>query len=135
MEYKMSKPIRIIFITMMVLALLLSACAKKNSDLPAAAVEAFWKAMAAKDGTALSNLSCADYESTASSTLDSFLTVDLKLSDLSCSSSNNTGDKADVTCKGSLNASYGTEKMNFDLSNKTFLATNPKGDWLMCGEK
>jgi hypothetical protein len=118
----------------MLFALILSACATK-ADLPAAAVEAYWKAMAAKDNAALSSLSCAEYEPTAVSTMDSFLSVDLVLTDLSCSSTNNTGDKADVTCKGSLSASYGSENFDFELANKTFLATNPAGDWLMCGEK
>jgi hypothetical protein len=130
----MSKTARILFIIVMLFALLLSACASK-ADLPAAAVEAYWKAMAAKDNAALSSLSCADYEATAVSTMESFLSVDLVLTDLSCSSTNNTGDKADVTCKGSLSASYGTEKFDFDLSNKIFVASNPAGDWLMCGEK
>jgi len=130
----MSKTLRVLLITLILSALLFSACTAK-ADLPAAAVEAYWKAMAAKDNAALSSLSCTDYEATAVSTMDSFLAVDLVLTDLSCSSTNNTGDKADVTCTGSLAASYGTEKMDFDLANKTFMAVNPAGDWLMCGEK
>ncbi|HCS39435.1 MAG TPA: hypothetical protein DIW44_07620 [Anaerolineaceae bacterium] len=129
----MSKTTKIIFIITMLTALLLSACTK--ADLPAAAIEAYWKALAAKDNAALSSLSCAEYEATAVSTMDSFLSVDLVLSDLSCSSTNNTGDMADVTCQGSLTASYGAEKFDFDLSNKIFIASNPAGDWLMCGEK
>lgn len=130
----MSKTLRILFITVMLFALLLSACATK-ADLPAAAVEAYWKAVAAKDYAALSTLTCSEYEATAVSSLDSFLAVDLVLADLSCSSINNSGDKADVTCTGSLSASYGSENFDFELANKTFLATNPAGDWLMCGEK
>ncbi|PKO00934.1 MAG: hypothetical protein CVU42_02120 [Chloroflexi bacterium HGW-Chloroflexi-4] len=129
----MSKSIRIIFIIMMLTALLLSACSKV--DQPAAAIEAYWKAMAAKDSAALSSLSCAEYEAIAVSTLDSFITVELELTGLACTSTNNTGDKADVTCQGSLSASYGAEKFDFDLSNKIFVASNPAGDWLMCGEK
>jgi hypothetical protein len=134
MELLMSKTLKVTFITVMLFALLLCACAKK-ADQPAAAVEAYWKAMAAKDSAALSSLSCADYEATSVSTLDSFMAVDLVLKDLSCSSTNNTGKTADVTCKGSLTASYGTENFDFDLSSKTFSVTNTNGDWLMCGEK
>jgi hypothetical protein len=130
----MLKSSRLLIITMMLFALLMTACAKKG-DLPAAAVEAYWKAMAAKDSAALSSLSCADYEATSISTLDSFNAVDLVLTDLTCSSTNNTGSQADVTCKGSLTASYGTEDFDFDLSAKIFTATNTNGDWLMCGEK
>lgn len=115
-------------------ALLLAACTAKN-DAPAAAVEAYWKAMAAKDNAALSSLSCAEYEAIAVSTMDSFITVDLVLSDLACESTNNTGNTADVNCTGFLTASYGAENFEFDLSNKIFIATNPAGDWLMCGEK
>ncbi|MDO9122641.1 MAG: hypothetical protein Q7U31_12690 [Anaerolineaceae bacterium] len=130
----MSKTWRIILITTILAALLLSACTQK-ADLPAAAIEAYWKALASKDNAAVSSLSCAEYEAIAVSTMDSFLSVDLELSDLICSSTNNTGDKADVTCTGSLTASYGAEKFDFDLSNKIFIATNSTGDWLMCGEK
>ncbi|MBA3072445.1 MAG: hypothetical protein FP831_02530 [Anaerolineae bacterium] len=130
----MSKTWRIILITTILAALLLSACTQK-ADLPAAAIETYWKALASKNNAAVSSLSCAEYEAIAVSTMDSFLSVDLELSDLVCSSTNNTGDKADVTCTGSLTASYGAEKFDFDLSNKIFIATNSTGDWLMCGEK
>lgn len=130
----MSRTMRMIIIATMLLALFLSSCAQKT-DQPASAVEAYWKAMAAKDGAGLSSLSCAEYEAIAVSTMDSFITVDLVLSDLACESSNNTGITADVTCTGFLTASYGSENFEFDLSNKIFIATNPAGDWLMCGEK
>lgn len=130
----MTKTSKILVFTVMLFALLLSACASK-ADLPAAAVEAYWKAMAAKDSAALSNLSCADYEATSLAILDSFNAVDLVLTDLSCSSTNTSADLAEVTCNGSLTASYGTEKFDFNLSEKTVIASKSAGDWLMCGEK
>ena len=71
-----------IFMLILMLSLILSACSGSNSDAPAAAVESFWQAMAAKDSAQLSSLSCADYEATALTTLDSFQSVDLELKDI-----------------------------------------------------
>ena len=130
----MIKPMRI-FMLILLVSLTLTACSGSKADAPAAVVEAFWQAMAAKDSAQLSSLSCADYESTALTTLDSFQSVDLELKDIQCTSSSITEENAEVTCKGSLNASYGAEDFSFDLSASTYLVVNQGGNWLMCGEK
>lgn len=128
----MSKLTRIL-ITILLFSLLLSACAK--TDAPAKSVEAFWQAMAASDGATLSSLSCANYEAEALITMESFQSVELELKDLSCVTAATSGDSAEVTCQGTLNASYGAENFSFDLSEATFAAVKQGGDWLMCGEK
>ena len=91
--------------------------------------------MAAQDGTQLSSLSCADYEAQALANLESFQSVELTLNDLKCTSSVITEDTADVTCTGSLSASYGAENFEFDLSTATYSVVKVDGSWLMCGEK
>lgn len=126
---------RVPVLIMLLCAILLSSCGSSSADVPAAAVEAYWQAMAAKDSAQLSSLSCADYEATALTTLDSFQSVELELKDIQCSSVSTTEENAEVTCKGSLNASYGAEDFSFDLSAGTYLAVNQGGNWLMCGEK
>lgn len=130
----MSKSIRVISIVVIISAVLLTACSNASSDAPAAVMQAYWQAMADKDSAALSSLTCADYEGVALSTLDSFQAVETKLADLTCSTSSQEGDAAEVTCQGSLEASYGAEISSFDLSVYTFKLVKQGGDWLMCGE-
>ena len=130
----MSKSMRFLMLTVLLISILLSACTSK-ADAPAKSVEAFWRAMAATDGAALSSLSCADYEEEALLTMESFQSVELELKDLQCSTTGTSGDSAEVTCQGTLNASYGAENFSFDLSDATFAAVKQGGDWLMCGEK
>ena len=129
----MSKTIRIVFVSLLISVAALAACTK--TDAPASAAEAYWKAMAVKDSNTLSNLSCKDYEAQALSTLDSFSAVDLTLKDIHCTTGANDGTNADVTCKGSLDASYGSEDSSFDLSISTYQMVLDNGNWLMCGEK
>jgi len=131
----MSKSIRLVSIVVVATALLLAACAKASSDAPAAVVQTYWQAMADKDRAVLSSLTCADYEATALSTLDSFQAVETKLVDLTCSTASQQGDSAEVTCKGSLDATYGAEVSSFDLSLYKYQLIKQGGDWLMCGEK
>jgi hypothetical protein len=129
----MMKTVRVPLFAVLITLLLLSACAK--SDAPADTMEAYWKAMAAKDSATLGSLSCKDYEAQTLSTLDSFSAVDLSLKDITCSTTSNSGSSAEVTCNGSLVASYGSEDSSFDLSVYTYELSLEGGNWLMCGEK
>jgi hypothetical protein len=131
----MNKYTRFFLITLLFSALALTSCGSVLKAAPASTMEAYWNAMADKDSAALSNLSCPDYEAQALSTLDSFLTVELTPKDIKCTTLTLDGNNAEVTCKGSLNATYGTEAFSFDLSTYTYSVVNLSGDWQMCGEK
>ena len=131
----MFKSIRFLALIMILSALVLSACAASNADAPAATMQAYWQAMAAKDSAALSSLTCADYEAVALTNLDSFQSVELALKDLSCTTATSTDTSAEVTCSGALVASYGAEDTDFDLGSTTYILTKEAGNWLMCGEK
>jgi PBP1b-binding outer membrane lipoprotein LpoB len=115
-------------------AVLLTACASKT-DTPAAATEAYWQALVAKDSAALTNLSCAAHESTALTTLDSLMSVEIKLQDMKCATSENAGDAATVNCTGALVISYGAEDLTIDLGMVPYNVVRESGDWRMCGEK
>lgn len=131
----MKKTSRQIMVGIMMVLILVTGCSTSASDAPAASVQAYWQAMAEKDAAGLSSLTCADYEATALSTLDSFQAVETTLSDLKCTTMSQDGEEAEVTCQGSLDATYGAEVSNFDLSVYTFQVIKQGGDWLMCGEK
>jgi len=131
----MKKTSRQILVGIVMVLILVTGCSTVTSDAPAASVQAFWQAIADKDAAGLSSLTCADYEASALSTLDSFQAVETTLSDLKCTTVSQDGDAAEVTCQGSLDATYGAEVSNFDLSIYTFQMIKQGGDWLMCGEK
>lgn len=131
----MKKTSHQIFMGIVMILLFVTGCSAAASDAPAASVQAYWQAMADKEASALSNLTCADFEATALSTLDSFQAVETTLSNLKCTTVFEDGKTAEVTCQGTLDATYGAEVSNFDLSVYTFLVIKQGDDWLMCGEK
>ena len=112
---------------------LLAGCANSTASGPAGAVAAYWQALVAKDEAQVSNLSCADYESEALTTLESFSAVKTELKDLSCKVDTQSSDTAAVSCKGSIVATYGEENMVIDLSQRSYAAKKEGGDWRMCG--
>ena len=126
MEYKKS----LLVVTFLAATLLLSACTTSG---PEKAVAAFWQALVAKDSAQVSSLSCAAYEPEAQTTLESFNSVDTKLENLVCKVNSQDGDKASVTCTGSIIATYGAENMVIDLAARTYTAIKEGGDWRMCG--
>jgi hypothetical protein len=128
-----------IFIPLLVIfsaSLLLAGCGKTSSDNDAARVaDAYLKALINKDSSALSTLSCKDWEAQASMELDSFQAVKTELQDLTCKNTGNEGDMIVVTCTGKINATYNNENMQIDLSKRPFLMKRQGGEWQVCGYK
>jgi hypothetical protein len=111
---------------------LLSACGG-GSQPAASTVEDYIRALVAKDANRLSTLSCADWESTALTELDSFQAVQIRLEGLACSVSGSDGGTALVTCKGKIIASYNNEDQTIDLSVRTYQVVQQEGNYLVCG--
>jgi hypothetical protein len=111
---------------------LFSACG--NVKQPAAqAVENYVKALVAKNSSQLSTLSCATWEPSAMTELDSLQAVQAKLQGLDCSVSGTDGATTLVTCKGKIVVTYNNENQELDLSNRTYQVVQQGGDYLMCG--
>ncbi len=113
--------------------ILLSLAACGSKDSAATAVEGYLEALVAKDGTKLTNLSCADWEASAQVDLDSLVSVETSLKDLQCQDSETDGDYTLVTCTGSIVANYNGELQELDLSARTYQAVQEGGEWRMCG--
>jgi hypothetical protein len=113
-------------------SLLLSACS--GGGQPAArTVEDYVKALVAKDAGRLSALSCANWEQTALTELDSFQAVDVRLEGLACSVGEKDGGTTLVHCQGKIIASYNNEDQTLDLSVRTYQVVQQGGDFLVCG--
>ncbi|HSB00411.1 MAG TPA: hypothetical protein VLE49_07165 [Anaerolineales bacterium] len=113
--------------------LFLTACASRNDNAPAKAVEDYLKALVAKDENRLSTLSCGDWEDDALLELDSFQGVTARLDGATCAQTGTDGDTALVLCKGKIIATYNNEDQELDLSVRTYQVVQEGGEWLVCG--
>jgi len=123
---------KLLFILLTLLILVgLSACS--GVDEPAMAVELYHQALVDKEEEVLINRSCADWESQALQDLDSFVSVETELVDVSCHTISQEDDTARVTCEGGISASYQGEPTEFPLSGRTYIVVREGGEWRMCG--
>ncbi len=125
---------KLLLLTLLLL-LPLTACAANTDAEAAQAVEAYLTALTNQEPERLVTLSCAEWEEDALFELDSFAAVATSLNNLSCQVSGNDGDAKLVTCTGSIQATYGNEIQQFDLSARTFRVVSQGGEWRMCGYK
>jgi len=122
----------ILFSLFILFSLLLAACSGTKSQ-PAAAVEAYLQALVNKQSEQLSNLSCADWESSALTELDAFQNVEAQLVDLSCKDTGSDGSTRLVTCGGKITASYNGELQDFPLGERVYQLVEEGGEWRVCG--
>jgi outer membrane murein-binding lipoprotein Lpp len=122
------------FITLILVFLLLAGCSNANgsSGAPKAA-EDYYQALVEKDENTMINLSCAAWEQDTKTMFTSFAAVDLDLEDLACQQDSLDGDKATVSCQGSLIANYGAEVLEIDIAERPFAVVKEGGEWRMCG--
>ncbi len=128
----MRKIFLIVLVTIL-FTLLLSACAARNDNAPAKAVEDYLKALVAKDQNRLTTLTCSKWENDALVELDSFQGVTARLDGATCSQTGTDGNTALVLCKGKIIATYNNEDQELDLSVRTYQVVQEGGDWLVCG--
>jgi hypothetical protein len=96
-------------------------------------VELYHQALVEKDQDRLINLSCADWENQALLELDSFVSVETELVDVSCETVSQEEEIAYVTCSGAISATYQGEAREFPLTGRTFLVVEEGGEWRLCG--
>jgi hypothetical protein len=111
--------------------LTLLGCSPKSS--PVSAIEAYLRALEAKDDVGAVNASCLAWEEGAFAEASSFEAVGVVLEGLSCSVERSGEDDASVRCEGKFVADYGGEIQNIDLSLRTFEVAREDGQWKMCG--
>lgn len=116
-----------------ILSFVLSACSTSNSNGAVDAVEGYVNALAGNDEATLSSLSCADWETSALTELDSLQAVTASVDSLSCQQSGTDGDATLVDCTGKMILSYNGEDQELDLSTRTYKVVEQDGNWLVCG--
>jgi hypothetical protein len=129
----MVRTFSLIILTIILVTLVLTACASSNANAPAQAVENYLNALVAKDADRLSTLSCGDWEDDALLELDSFQAVNTRLEGVACEQTGTDGSTALVLCNGKIIATYDTEDQELDLSVRTYQVVQEGGEWLVCG--
>lgn len=104
-----------------------------NTSNAVGAIEAYNKALVAKDANQLSTLSCAAWEADAKNELDSFSAVTATLNNMKCKEAGKDGNTTLVTCTGNITADYGNEVLTINLADRTYQVVNEGGEWRMCG--
>ena len=126
-----------IFLLIIILGLALAGCSGSGGGAAGSgavrAVETYYNAIVAQDADQFTGVTCADYEEQALIELDSFQGVETALDGFSCQESGTEGEFTLVKCQGKLVASYGNEKMDFPLADRTHRVKNEGGDWRVCG--
>ncbi len=125
----------LILLIVVVAGILMAACSKSGDDAPAKAVDAYLKALVAKDEKLLPTLVCGDWEQEALIELDSFQAVTPRLDNAVCKQTGTDGNTALVSCTGKIIATYNNEDQTLDLSTRTYQVVQDNGDWLVCGTR
>lgn len=121
-----------IFIILLMLAL--AGCAKKDDSSAAVKpVETFYNDIVEQNRENVSNITCSEWESDAIREVDSFMGVKTEMNDFSCKLDFSNGDEAQVSCNGSISASYGNEVTEFPLNNREHTVIKEDGEWRICG--
>lgn len=124
-----------LFVLVVVVALLLAACAGSSKDQAPKAVEMYLQALVNEDADQLATLSCKDWEGDAMMEVDSFQGVSASLDGVICAEAGTEGDVVFVGCEGLIKATYGNEQQEIPLDGRTYKVVQEGGEWLMCGYK
>ena len=110
-----------------------SAASSAASTAASAAIEAYFRALVAKNRSLYTSLICKDWQANAAVEFDSFGAVTTTLQGLSCASVSVQGDTAQVTCKGKIVVNYNGRLRDLTLDKRTYHARLENGSWKMCG--
>jgi hypothetical protein len=122
---------RRLFIIMVGLMLLMTACAPSDSD-PSTAMMSYLQARTEADATKMQSLSCAEWEDQAAIQAQSFRAMNAELQDVSCTTGGQDGEFTLVSCEGEIITSYNGENRAWELGSYRMKQEN--GEWKMCGE-
>lgn len=118
-----------------IVALLFAACASSDSSSAPKAIEAYIRALVAKNQDQVVGAACAAYEEQAKLEYDSFAAVEPRLENLACTEAGTDGDNKLVTCQGVIKVAYNGEDQELALEGRTYIAAQDNGEWRMCGYK
>ncbi len=115
-----------------VIVFLLVGCSGSQSGA-VGAVNAYYQAILAQNSDQLKSVTCPDFLETAQTELDSFQGVKMEMQGFSCQEAGKEGANTLVKCAGKIVATYGSQKMDFPISDRVHKVQNQGGAWKVCG--
>lgn len=115
----------------LLLALLLTACAKDTK--PEDAVPPYLKALLRNDQDQLLKTVCPEWEAEAQRDLDAFSGITGELKDARCQKADEAEGYTLVTCTGTMVLDYNGELRDRSLEGQTYRVKKVDGNWKMCG--
>lgn len=122
--------ILVIYVCMLIAGL--AGCSFLSSE-PVRVVKEYIRAISAQDQTAISNLTCKDWETQAFLELDALQLVRASVTSLNCREAESVSDGVIVECTGAIETTYNNETSRIDLSQNRYFVSHENGDWLACG--
>jgi len=111
---------------------LFTACGPSNNDA-AAAVVGYHQALVAGNRDQLIAYSCSAWEATAQDEIASFTALEVTLENIACDVVEEHNDTSLVVCTGMIQANYGNEVLDIDLSAQAYEVIQEGGEWRLCG--
>ena len=121
-------------VTFIALFLMIGMVSCQNVSDPGDTIETYLQALIDDDAALAANLSCADWESQATTEGAAFEGVEAALDKADCTASAQDDAGLTVSCTGQIIFSYaGGEDQQIDLSERNYLVVEEGGEWKMCG--
>ena len=126
---------KIVFTLLLISIIVLSSCGSQAGSNAASAASDYINALAEKNKSQVTALSCKDWEESATLEVDALLSVDAAVSELNCEITGEDNTGTYVVCSGSLDLTYNDEIRAIDLSRKTYTLVQEDGQWRVCSYK
>ncbi len=110
---------------------LASCSANQQSEVKP--VENYYRALMDKNLNLMLAQVCPSWEEQARNDYQSFAAVSAQLKNLQCHVQSTQGKTASVVCQGKIEANYGNEILEIDLSKFIYKVIQENGSWQLCG--
>lgn len=114
------------------LALALAACSS-NDNSAVEAVQSYLQAIVDQDSDRLINRSCAAWEASARTEMDSLTATSATLEEVLCEETGEQDGDTLVSCTGKILFDYNGEIQELDLSGRSYAVREERGEWRVCG--
>ncbi len=120
------------FLSLILLSFFIVGCSTPSSA-PATIVQNYYQALINKNLNGMLATVCSNWEEQARNDYQSFAAVSAQLKNLQCQVQAQQDNDAAVICQGKIEANYGNEILEIDLSKFLFKVIQENGEWRLCG--
>lgn len=120
------------FYLISIFIIFLASCSANQQD-KVKPVENYYRALMDKNLNLMLAQVCPSWEEQARNDYQSFAAVSAQLKNLQCNVQSTQDNTATVVCQGKIEANYGNEILEIDLSKFAYKVIQENGSWQLCG--